>query len=66
MKRLVLAVAVAVLSMTSLAMAQEVTRETVPGITNLARVQTTAACSGAIKVEAVPKSKSWNVDQQFL
>src|ERR1700683_5161189 len=57
MKRFVLVVLVAVLSMTSLAVAQEPTRETVPGITNLARLQTTVACSGAIKVEAVPEIK---------
>ena len=37
--------------------AQEVTKETVPGIVNLARAETTVACSGAIKVEAVPEIK---------
>lgn len=39
------------------AFAQQVTKETVPGITNLARVETTVACSGAIKAEAVPEIK---------
>lgn len=39
------------------ARAQEVTKETVPGIVNFARLQTTVACSGAIKPEVVPKIK---------
>ena len=33
--------------------AQEVTQESVPGIRNLARLQTTVACAGAITPEAV-------------
>jgi uncharacterized protein (TIGR01244 family) len=39
------------------AAAQEVTRETVPGIRNLARLQTTVACAGAITPEAVADIK---------
>lgn len=39
------------------ALAQEVTRETVPGIRNLARLETTVACSGAITADAVPEIK---------
>ena len=39
------------------AVAQEVTKETVPGIRNLARLETTVACSGAITAEAVPEIK---------
>jgi uncharacterized protein (TIGR01244 family) len=40
------------------ATAQQVTKETVAGITNLARLETTVACSGAIKAEdAVPEIK---------
>ncbi len=39
------------------AAAQDVTRETVPGITNLSRLQTAVACSGAIKAAAVPAIK---------
>jgi hypothetical protein len=35
------------------AYAQEVTKESVPGIRNLARLQTTVACAGAITPEAV-------------
>jgi len=37
--------------------AQQVTKDTVPGITNLARVETTIACAGATKAEAVPEIK---------
>jgi uncharacterized protein (TIGR01244 family) len=37
--------------------AQQVTKQDVPGITNLARVETTVACAGAIKPEAVPEIK---------
>ena len=39
--------------------AQEVTKETVDGITNLARIETTVACSGAIKATAVPEIKKF-------
>ena len=37
--------------------AQQVTKETVPGITNLARLETTIACAGAITANAVPEIK---------
>ena len=36
---------------------QQVTKETIPGVTNFARVETTVACAGAVKVEAVPEIK---------
>ena len=40
------------------AIAQQVTKETVPGITNLARLETTIACAGAIKADvAIPEIK---------
>ena len=40
------------------AFAQQVTKESVPGITNLARLETTIACAGAIKADvAVPEIK---------
>ena len=40
------------------AQAQQVTKESVPGITNLARLETTIACAGAIKADvAVPEIK---------
>jgi len=50
-------VALAVLAGTGLGLAQEVTKETVPGIRNLARLQTTVACAGAITPEAVADIK---------
>jgi uncharacterized protein (TIGR01244 family) len=39
------------------AMAQQVTKETVAGVANFARLETTVACAGATKVEAVPEIK---------
>jgi uncharacterized protein (TIGR01244 family) len=40
------------------ALAQQVTKESVPGIVNLARLETTIACAGAIKADvAVPEIK---------
>src|ERR1700693_2799833 len=39
--------------------AQEVTKETVDGITNFNRLETTVACSGAIKANAVPEIKKF-------
>ena len=41
----------------SFAAAQEVTRPSVPGIRNLARLETTIACAGAITPESVPAIK---------
>lgn len=41
----------------STAGAQTVTKETVPGVTNFARLETTVACGGATKPEAVPELK---------
>ena len=37
------------------ATAQEVTRDTAPGIRNLARLETTVACAGATSADAVPE-----------
>jgi uncharacterized protein (TIGR01244 family) len=39
--------------------AQEVTKENVDGITNFHRLETTVACSGAIKATAVPEIKKY-------
>jgi len=39
--------------------AQEVTKETVEGITNFNRLETTVACTGAIKATAVPEIKKY-------
>jgi uncharacterized protein (TIGR01244 family) len=60
MRRLFLLTAVflaaGVFSMTT-ARAQQVTKDSVPGVTNFARVETTVACAGATKVEALPEIK---------
>jgi uncharacterized protein (TIGR01244 family) len=37
--------------------AQQVTKHTVPGVTNFARVETTIACGGATSSEAMPELK---------
>jgi len=42
---------------TGSALAQQVTKETVPGIRNLARLETTVACAGTITAEVVPEIK---------
>jgi len=39
--------------------AQEVTKENVEGITNFHRLETTVACAGAIKADAVPEIKKF-------
>ena len=39
------------------AQAAKVTKENVPGISNFARLETTIACAGATKAEAVPELK---------
>ena len=39
------------------AQASKVTKETIPGINNFARLETTVACGGATKAEAVPALK---------
>ena len=39
------------------AVAQQVTKEEVPGIRNLSRLETTVACAGATEVEAIPNVK---------
>ena len=48
----VLAVAVA-----GVAHAQQVTKKTVPGVTNFATVETTVACAGAVDASAIPDIK---------
>lgn len=39
------------------ARAQQVTKESVPGVVNFARVETTVACAGATDVKAIPAIK---------
>jgi uncharacterized protein (TIGR01244 family) len=41
----------------ALAQGSKVTKEAVPGVTNFARLETTVACGGATKAEAVPAIK---------
>ena len=57
--RLLVAIALAAAGWTSAgsALAQQVTRESVPGIRNLARLESTVACAGATAAEAVPEIK---------
>lgn len=52
----VLIAAVAVTGALS-AEAQQVTKESVTGVTNFARLETTVACAGATKADAVPEIK---------
>jgi uncharacterized protein (TIGR01244 family) len=51
-----LAVTLSVLSVGAL-MAQQVKKETVAGVTNFARIESTVACAGATKPEALPELK---------
>ena len=37
--------------------AQEVTKQDIQGVTNFKRLETTVACAGATKVDAVPEIK---------
>src|SRR3954470_23549453 len=39
------------------ALAQQVTHESIPGISNFARLETTVACAGVTKADAVPDIK---------
>jgi len=57
MRHLLLASALTAASVALPIAAQEVTKQSVPGITNLARLETTVACAGAIKADAVPEIK---------
>jgi len=58
LQRLTLPVlALSLLSTTAFAQASKVTKEAIPGITNFARLETTVACGGATKAEAVPALK---------
>lgn len=52
-----LVLAVSAASASLYAQASKVTKETIPGITNFARLETTVACGGATKAEAVPAIK---------
>src|SRR5436305_12212969 len=54
--RLSLVIAVALIG-SAPAAAQQVTKQTVPGVTNFAKLETTVACGGATTSEAVPELK---------
>jgi uncharacterized protein (TIGR01244 family) len=56
---LVVAAAVVAAAGLTAAAQSRVTKENVPGITNFARVETTVACAGATKAEAVPEIKKF-------
>ena len=47
----------AILAVLAFGFAQQVTKQDVPGVTNFARLETTIACGGATKPEAVPALK---------
>jgi uncharacterized protein (TIGR01244 family) len=57
MHKLSAIVAAALIASTVTIGAQQVTKEEVPGIRNLARLETTVACAGATEVEAIPNVK---------
>jgi uncharacterized protein (TIGR01244 family) len=46
-----------ILAVLAVGFAQQVTKQDVPGVTNFARLETTIACGGATKPEAVPALK---------
>jgi uncharacterized protein (TIGR01244 family) len=46
------------LSMVAPAAAQQISKENVPGVTNFTRLETTVACGGAMKPQAVPQLKN--------
>src|SRR5438552_3489131 len=57
MKGLLTLTAVAVMAVSLTAAQAQVTKQTVPGITNLATVETTVACAGAVTPSAVAEIK---------
>jgi uncharacterized protein (TIGR01244 family) len=57
MQRVILSLAIALISALIATAQSQVRKDAVPGITNLARIETTVACAGAIKPEAVADIK---------
>lgn len=53
----IFAAAIAALSASVFAASDQVTKPTVPGVANFAQVETTVACAGAIKADAIPELK---------
>jgi uncharacterized protein (TIGR01244 family) len=56
-KQITALVSASVLATVAILSAQQVTKEEVPGIRNLSRLETTVACAGATEVEAIPNVK---------
>ena len=56
-KQMTALVSAGVLAAVAILGAQQVTKEEVPGIRNLSRLETTVACAGATEVEAIPNVK---------
>ena len=56
-KQLTALVSAGVLAAVAILGAQQVTKEEVPGIRNLSRLETTVACAGATEVDAIPNVK---------
>ena len=52
-----IAALLAIAGLDVVATAQQITKETIPGIVNFARLETTVACGGSIKPEAIPELK---------
>jgi uncharacterized protein (TIGR01244 family) len=57
MKRALLTLALVVISVSFIAAQSQVKKQTVPGITNFAQVETTVACAGAVTPAAVAEIK---------
>jgi len=58
MKRTILFMALTALCVSTLAAQSQVTKETVPGITNLAKIESTVACAGAVTPASVAAIKN--------
>ncbi len=56
-KQLSVLIAAALIASAAALGAQQVTKEEVPGIRNLSRLETTVACAGATEIEAIPNVK---------
>jgi uncharacterized protein (TIGR01244 family) len=56
-KQLSVLIGAALIASAGILGAQQVTKEEVPGIRNLSRLETTVACAGATEIEAIPNVK---------
>jgi uncharacterized protein (TIGR01244 family) len=64
-KRLILFGAVLILSASILAGQSQVKKQTIAGVTNFAQIETTIACAGAVKPEAVAEIKKMGFKSIF-